>query len=154
MSKTFSLVVNQNPSNAPTPDVLPDGSTLAQVTDSTPLPTDDSGPAWADSLGVSGAPVTSADASSTPLVITDAPTSGEKIVLTALFVSVDAAMTLSLRTTTDHAVMGKFILPAGGPPCQLTPRGKWKSPGANRTLELLASVSGNIYCTPIYHSEA
>jgi hypothetical protein len=122
------------------------------VDDSNPLPGADAGTFYTTSLGVSGQAVSSSDAT-TPLVITDSPATGQKVVLDDLILSADTAMLVTLRTTTDHKIMGKFELLAGGPPCQLTTRGKWKAPTADETLELLASVSGNLYATPLWHSE-
>jgi hypothetical protein len=118
----------------------------------TPWPTSDAGPSWTSKYGVSGAAAVSANASSTPLVITDAPTSEQKIVLDDLILSVDTAMTLILRTTTGVVILAKFYLPANAV-IQITPRGRIKAPTKNQTLELLASASGNIAATAVFHSE-
>ncbi len=115
--------------------------------------TKDSGPGWVSSFGVSGEAVSSANASSTPLVITDAPTTGQKIVLDDVEISVDTAMTVTLRTTTGNKVLGKYYLPAYGT-IQITTRGRKKAPTANQTLECLTSVAGNISVCAVYHSEA
>lgn len=116
------------------------------------LQASDNGPAWTSVFGVSGEAVSSADASSTPLVITDAPTTGQKIVLDDVEISVDTAMTVTLRTTTDGKVLGKYYLPANGT-IQITTRGRKKAPTANQTLEVLASVSGSVSVCATYHSE-
>lgn len=116
-------------------------------------PTVDGGPFWTSVFGVSGQAVSSANASSTPLVITDAPTAGEKIVLDDVEISVDTAMTVTLRTTTGNKVLGKYYLPANGT-IQVTTRGQKKAPTANQTLEVLTSVAGNISVCATYHSEA
>ena len=113
----------------------------------------DNGPAWKSVFGVSGEAVSSANASSTPLVITDAPTTGQKIVLDDIEISVDTAMTVTLRTTTGNKVLGKYYLPANAV-IQITTRGKKKAPTANQTLEVLTSVAGNISVCATYHSEA
>jgi hypothetical protein len=105
----------------------------------------DGGPSWLSVFGVSGEAVSSANASSTPLVITDAPTTGQKIV--------DTAMTVTLRTTTGVKKLGVYYLPANGT-IQITTRGRKKAPTVNQTLEVLTSVAGNISVCANYHSEA
>jgi hypothetical protein len=113
-------------------------------------PQTDGGPGWVQQLGVNGAPVTSADASSTPLVITDAPHSGKRIVLDDLELSVDTKMTLTLRTVSDHQIIGYYHLAADSF-IQVTTRGLKRAPAANRALELLASAAGNVWATALYH---
>jgi hypothetical protein len=112
----------------------------------------DNGPAWTSVFGVLGEAVSSANASSTPLIITDAPTTGQKIVLDDIEISVDTAMTVTLRTTTGNKVLGKYYLPANGT-IQVTTRGRKKAPTANQTLEVLTSASGNVSVCAVYHSE-
>ena len=113
----------------------------------------DNGPAWTSVFGVSGEAVSSANASSTPLVITDAPTTGQKIVLDDVEISVDTAMTVTLRTTTGVKKLGVYYLPANSV-IQITTRGRKKAPTANQTLEVLTSVAGNISVCACFHSEA
>lgn len=115
--------------------------------------TNDGGPAWASSFGVSGEVVTSADATSTPLVITDAPTSGQKIVLDDLEITSEVETIITLRTTSGNKVLGKYAI-AENQTLQITTRGKKKAPAANQTLEVLAADAGNIHVGASYHSEA
>ena len=130
-------------------------SILADMWDSVnaAMSSSDTGPSWTSVFGVSGETVASANASSTPLVITDAPTTGQKIVLDDLEISVDTAMLVTLRTTTGQKVLGKYYMAANSA-IQITTRGKKKAPTADQTLELLTSASGNIVATATYHSEA
>ena len=123
------------------------------IANGTPVPSSDAGPSWVSSLGVSGETVTSTNASSTPLVITNAPTTGQKISLDDIEISVDTAMTVTLRTTTGNKVLGKYYMGAAST-LQITTRGKKKAPTINQTLEVLTSVPGNISVTANYHSEA
>lgn len=115
----------------------------------------DGGPAWASAHGVSAAPFTSADQHTTPASVTDAPTSGQKLVITDIFVSVDTAMSVTFKCETSGAVIaGPFYLPANGS-LQLTPRSKaWKLATADKKLQVLTSVAGNVMVDAHYYSEA
>lgn len=128
---------------------------------SSPLPagtnsiggTKDNGPQWTSVFGVAGETVTSADATSTPLVITDAPTTSQKIVLDDVEISVDTAMLVTLRTSTGNKKLGQYRMAANST-IQITTRGRKKAPTINQTLEVLTSAAGNIHVTATYHSEA
>ncbi len=112
----------------------------------------DAGPSWRGSQGVSGETVESADAHVTPLVITDAPSTGQKIALDDLEISVDTAMKVTIRTTTGHKKVGVYFLSPNNT-LQITTRGKKRAQAIDQTLEALTSVSGNIAITANYHSE-
>jgi hypothetical protein len=113
----------------------------------------DHGEGWAGKFGVANETVTSADASGTPLVITDAPGAANRIVLTDLEISVAAAMTVTVRTTTGVKVLGKYYLPANGT-LQITTRSKKKTPTVNQTLEVITSAAGAISVGACYYFEA
>jgi hypothetical protein len=112
----------------------------------------DAGCAWTSIYGVSGAGVTSANASSTPLVVTDSPGASNKIVLDDLLISTDTVMLVTIRTTTGAIVLARLYLAAYSP-VQVTFRGKVKTPTVNQTIEILTSTAGNIAATAIYHVE-
>jgi hypothetical protein len=95
---------------------------------------------------------TSANASSTPLVITSTPTSSKKIVIDDLLLSCDTDMTATFRTTTTQTTIAKLYLTAKIP-MQITFRCGLRSPDANKQVEILTSASGNITATCSYHSE-
>lgn len=116
--------------------------------------TQDAGPAWTTAWGIAGVPFNSADASSI-VSVTSAPTSGQKLVITDLIVSVGTAMTVTFKCETSGVVIaGPFYLPANTI-AQLTPRSKgWKLATADKKLQVIASVSGNITVQAGYFSEA
>jgi hypothetical protein len=117
--------------------------------------TKDDGPSWTTVWGVSAAPFTSADQHSGVASVTDAPTSGQKLVIDDLFVSVDTAMSVTFKCETSGAIIfGPVYLPANGS-FQFTPRGKGnKLATADKKLQVLTSVAGNITVSAGYHSEA
>lgn len=113
----------------------------------------DAGPSWTSVFGVSGARVTSADMSGSAASVTDAPTTGQKIVVTDVIVSVDTAMRVDLKEETSGTVVMSLYLPANGV-AQVTPRSKLKLATANKKLQAQTSASGNIAITAFYYSEA
>lgn len=117
--------------------------------------TGDAGPVWTTSHGISSLPFTSADQHSVVASVTDAPTSGQKLVITDLIFSADTAMNVTFKCETSGAVVaGPFYIPANGT-LQVTPRGKgWKLATADKKLQVLTSVSGNIMCDVFYFSES
>lgn len=117
------------------------------------LPGADAGPAQAMSFGVSSATFTSADQHSAAAAVTDAPTTGLKLVITDIEISADTAMTLTFTEETSGTVVGKYYIPATPGCIQITPRGKKKLATANKRLMVQASVSGNIAITAHYYSE-
>lgn len=115
--------------------------------------TTDGGPAWASVFGVSGIAFTSSDAQ-TAAAVTDAPTSGQKLVIVDLVISSDTAMFLIFHEeSTAGTVIFKVFIPANGT-IQITPRGKVKLPTVNKKLMVDASAAGNIAVTATYYSEA
>lgn len=115
-------------------------------------PTSDNGPAWTSVFGVSGAAVVSADLTSATAV-TDAPTSGQKLVIRDIVISADTAMNVLLEEETSGTDIFKVFIPANGT-VQLTPRSKIKLATADKKLTAKASVAGNIAVTVTYNSEA
>jgi hypothetical protein len=113
----------------------------------------DSGPAWTTVFGVSGARYTSADRSGSAASVTDAPTSGQKLVITDCLISVDTAMRVDLKEQTSGTVLASVYLPANGT-YQFTPRSRLKLATADRTLQVQTSAAGNIAVTAFYYSEA
>jgi hypothetical protein len=117
--------------------------------------TKDAGPAWASVWGVGGVPFASADQHAAVASVTDAPTVGQKLVIDDLIVSVDTAMSVTFKEeTTGNVVFGPWYLPANSGPIQFTPRGKKKMGTADKKLQVITSVAGNVTVQAGYHSEA
>ena|SRR3990167_8404575 len=114
--------------------------------------TQDSGPSWTSVFGVSGAAVVSADIT-TATAVTDAPASGQKLVITDIVVSTDTAMNILFEEETTGADIVKLFLPANGS-AQITPRSKWKLATADKKLTAKGSVAGNVGITVAYFNEA
>src|SRR4051812_28783851 len=74
----------------------------------------DAGPSWTSVFGVGGVPFASADAHSAAVAVTDAPTSGQKLVITDIVVSVDTAMSVTFTEETSGTVIAKFYMAANG----------------------------------------
>lgn len=115
--------------------------------------TKDAGPLWTTVRGVSGARFTSADQSAAVASITDAPTSGQKLVITDLLISSDTALRLDF-TVESSATVIETVYMAANETKQITLRSIWKLPTANKKLQVQASAAGNISLTPYYYSEA
>ena len=114
----------------------------------------DSGPAWISKWGVSGSPFTSADQHSAVASVTDAPTSGKKLCIDDLIISVDTTMSVTFKEETSGTVIaGPYYLWANSGPIQVTTRGKLKLPTADKKLQVITSVAGNIMVQASYHSE-
>lgn len=111
-------------------------------------PGNDGGPTWT----VVQKYATSANASSTALEITNAPTSGKVAVIDDLLISTDTDMTATIRTTTAQTTIAKIYITAKLP-VQITFRNGLRSPDVNNKVEILTSASGNIAVTTSYHSE-
>lgn len=114
--------------------------------------TKDNGPHWTSSFGVSSAAVVSADIT-TATAVTDAPTSGQKIVVTDIIVSTDTAMNILFECETTGVDIFKVFVPANGT-VQITPRSKVKLATADKKLTAKSSVAGNVGITVCYYSEA
>ena len=129
-----------------------DGS-ATDVSSAAPLPASDNGPGWTQVFGVSGARFTSADAS-TAAAVTDAPTSGQKLVIDDIVFAVGStAMQVDFQIETAATVFLTFYC-AANTLMQFTPRGKFKLPTADKKLMVKASVAGNVAVTVFYHSES
>jgi len=103
--------------------------------------------------GVSNAPVSSADMSGADADLTAAPTSGQKWVITDVFVSADTAMRVDIKEETSGTVMfSGYVTPGGW--YQLTPRGKRKLATANKKVVGRTSAAGNVRILVGAHSEA
>lgn len=115
--------------------------------------TKDGGPAWTTVRGASGEPVNSADMT-TAAAVTDAPTSGQKLVIDDLLVSTDTAMNVTFLEETSGTVIRGPIYLAANSTTQITLRGLTKLPTVNKKLMCDASAAGNITVEAVYHSEA
>ena len=115
--------------------------------------TKDNGPHWTSVFGVSGAAVVSADAS-TATAVTDAPTAGQKLVITDIIFSVGStALTVEFEIETA-ATIYFTVYCAANTTYQITPRSKLKLATADKKLMVDTSAAGNISVTVFYYSEA
>ena len=129
-----------------------DGS-ATDVSSAAPMPTSDGGPNWTQVFGVSGARFSSSDAS-TAAAVTDAPTTGQKLVIDDIVFAVGStAMQVDFQIETAATVFLTFYC-AANTIMQFTPRGKFKLPTADKKLMVKASVAGNVAVTVWYHSES
>ncbi len=143
-----------------TPFVSP-GSPQIELNTDSPLPagtnsiggTTDNGPHWTSAFGVSGARFTSADQSGSAANVTDAPGTGEKLVITDLVISVDTAMRVDFKEETSGTVLLSLYMAANST-AQLTTRSKLKLPTPDTRLQVQTSAAGNIAVTAFYYSEA
>lgn len=129
------------------------GNEAAQVTLDSTTAVKDNGPGWTTVRGISGARFTSADQSAAVASITDAPTSGQKLVITDLLISSDTALRLDFNVESSATVI-ETVYMAAGETKQITLRSTWKLPTADKKLQVKASAAGNISLTPYYYSEA
>lgn len=111
----------------------------------------DGGPSWTSVFGVSGAAVVSADIT-TATAVTDAPTTGQKLVITDIIISSDTSMNILLEEETSGKDIFKFFIPGNGI-VQITPRSKMKLATAGKKLTAKGSVTGNVGITICYYSE-
>ncbi|WP_027533826.1 hypothetical protein [Bradyrhizobium sp. WSM3983] len=115
----------------------------------------DGGPSWSSVWGVGGVPFTSADQHSAVASVTDAPAVGQKLVIDDLIVSTDTDMTVTFKEeTSGNVFFGPWYVTAKSGPMQVTPRGKKKLGTADKKLQVVTSVAGNITVQASYHSEA
>lgn len=84
--------------------------------------------------------------------ISPAPNSGEYLVITDIILSSDTQMLFEFEEETSSTVIGAVRLAADAT-VQLTPRGTWKLPVADKKLQGDASAAGNVYITIFSHSE-
>ncbi len=113
--------------------------------------TKDAGTAYTTVIGVSGATVATTD--NTLTAVTDAPTSGQKIVVDDVIVSVDAACNLLFEIETTGTDLFRLAF-AGAGSVQFTPRGKLKIATVDKKMTSKASTTVNAWITVLYHSEA
>ncbi len=113
----------------------------------------DAGPSWTSVNGVAGARVTSADASGADVNLTDAPTAGQKLVITDLVVGADTTMRVDFKEETTGTVLLSVYI-TENTTVQITFRGKLKLATINKKLVMRASVAGNVAVTAFYYSEA
>lgn len=111
-----------------------------------------SGPSWVASFGVAGARVTSADASGAPINVTDVPTTGKKLVITDIEISVDTAMRVDLIEETSGTVIATKYMAANSS-VNLVTQSKRKLATANKRLQVQTSAAGNISVGAFYYSE-
>lgn len=115
--------------------------------------TTDGGASWTTVFGVSGARFTSADQSAGVASVTDAPTSGQKLVITDIEVSVDTAMRVDFLEETTGTVISSIYM-AENSTVNLITRSKRKLATANKKLQVQTSAVGNISVVAYYYSEA
>jgi len=130
--------------------VILETSTGGEVGAANGLPTRDAGPAWT--------PVRAMKNSSDLTTISDltvAPTSGQKLVLDDLLISVGSvAMTLTFTEETSSTVLLKLFMPATSGAQQITLRNGLKVPTADKKIRVQASAAGDVFIHASHHSEA
>jgi hypothetical protein len=114
--------------------------------------TKDNGPSWTQSCGVSGVPI-SADISGAATAVTDAPTTGQKIVIDDIVVGSSVAQVLTFTEETSGTVVCIRRI-AAGQSVQFTLRGKRKLATANKKLMCQSSAAAATDVEVLYHSEA
>lgn len=117
-----------------------------------PLITKDAGINATTSLGVTSAVVTSADAT-TPVAVTGAPTSGQRIQVWDVIVSTDTEMWVELECETTAVILFKVYMAANST-IQITPRGACVLASADKKLMIDTESAGNVAVTCIYSSIA
>lgn len=113
----------------------------------------DKGAAWTTATGIAGARFTSADQSGAVASVTSAPTSGQKLVITDIVISVDTAMRVDFTVESASGTVIESIYMAANSTVNLITRGKRKLATADKKLQVRTSVSGNISVNAFYFSE-
>lgn len=113
----------------------------------------DGGTSWTASFGVAGARFTSADASGAAASVTDAPTTGQKLVITDVEISTDTAMRVDLKEETSGTVIASVYMAANST-VNLCTRSKRKLATVNKKLQVQTSAAGNVSVGAFYYSEA
>lgn len=103
--------------------------------------------------GVSAAAVTSADASAADVDVTDAPSAGQKIVITDVVVSVAAAIDVTLKEETSGTVFAILYM-AENQTVHLKFDSKQKLATADKKLVARTSGAGAVTVRASYYSEA
>lgn len=116
--------------------------------------TKDAGANWTAGNGIAGARFTSADQSAAAAVVTSAPTSGQKLVITDLIISVDTAMRVDFSVESSAGTVIESIYMAANSTVNLVTRSKRKLATADKKLAVRTSASGNISVNAFYYSEA
>jgi hypothetical protein len=130
-------------------EIMANSLPVVIASDQSAVETQDGGPAWETEHQVTN----SADMTGAADVTGD-PTVGQHIIVTDVVISVGTVMNVTLLEETSGTVVGgPYYLPANGT-VQITPRGEWRLPIADRRLRADASVAGNITVEIWYHSEA
>jgi hypothetical protein len=127
-------------------------TTPIPITAVTPVPVYDAGSNFTDLNGVAGAPFTSADQTAAVASVTDAPTSGQKLVISDLIISVDTAMRVDFTVESSATVIESIYMAANSTVNVIT-RAKRKLAPANKKLQVKTSAAGNIRVNAFYHSE-
>lgn len=96
--------------------------------------------------------VSSSDQSAAAANASPAPTSGQRIVVDDIHVSVDTAMRVDFKEETSGTVLWSTFLPANGSD-HLVCRGKLKLDTVDKKLQVQTSAAGEIRVTTITHSE-
>lgn len=125
---------------------------VAPAPNGSPIPVYDAGSNWTVVHGVSGARFTSADQTAAVASVTDAPTSGKKLVVTDIIISVDTAMRVDF-TEESSATVIESIYMAANSTVNLITRSKRKLATANKKLQVKTSAAGNISVNAFYYSE-
>lgn len=111
----------------------------------------DGGEGWISVFGVGGIRFTSGDQSGGVGPVTDSPTSGQKLVITDIEISVDTAMRVDFSS---NGTLIASIYMAANSTVNLATRSKRKLAVADKTLDVQTSVPGNIAVGAFYYSEA
>lgn len=96
--------------------------------------------------------VVSADASGAAVDLSLAPTSGQKLVIDSLFVSIDTARTVTIKDE-DGTIVYKLFM-AANTSVQITELTGTKLTTADKKLQLQTSGAGNVFAMANFHSEA
>jgi len=114
----------------------------------------DAGAGWASKWGVGGSPFISSDQHSAAASVTDAPlVATAKLVIDDIFLAVDTTMNVIFKEETSGTILLGPLYMLANTSLQLTPRGRLKLFTANKKLQVITSVSGNIMVMAGYHSE-
>ncbi|MEY2512004.1 MAG: hypothetical protein QOE26_2767 [Verrucomicrobiota bacterium] len=113
----------------------------------------DYGAGWTTASGIAGARFTSADQSAAVASVTSAPTSGQKLVITDLIISVDTAMRVDFSVESASGTVIESVYMAANSTVNLITRGKRKLATADKKLQVRTSVAGNISVNAFYYSE-
>lgn len=112
----------------------------------------DGGASWTTANGIAGARFTSADQTAAVASVTSAPTSGQKLVITDIIISVDTAMRVDF-TVESSATVIESVYMAANSTVNLITRSKRKLATADKKLQVKTSAAGNISVNAFYYSE-